>query len=115
MGRQGEAIAARFLEGQGWRIIARNYRAGRKEIDLIAERAGVVAFVEVKSRRTARFGTPLEAITWKKRREVACVARAWLHANPGVGSVLRFDAVSVRFHPDGRSRVEHVEDAWRLG
>lgn len=114
LGVRGEALAARFLEARGWRVLARNYRSGRKEVDLITERDGVVAFVEVKSRRGAGFGHPLEAITWKKRREIAHVARAWRAAHPRTGRVLRFDAVAVTFRAGGRPVVEHVPDAWRL-
>lgn len=114
VGRAGEALAAWFLERAGWSVLARNYRAGRKEVDLVIRRGAIVAFVEVKSRRGSGFGAPLDAITWRKRREIAHVARSWRRENPGVGSVLRFDAVSVRFRPGGRVDIDHVEDAWRL-
>lgn len=115
-GRRGEEIAARFLAGRGWRILDRNYRAGPRELDLVARRARVLAFVEVKTRRSATFGHPLEAITRRKRNELAACARAWLREHPTPpGLVRRFDAVSVRLGPGGSSEVEHVEDAWRVG
>ena len=114
LGRKGEALAARHLEQLGWTVLERNYRAGRKEVDLVVRRGSVVAFVEVKSRRGHQYGHPLEAITWKKRREIAEVARAWRSSNPTVGSTLRFDAVAVSFRRGGPPFVEHVEGAWRL-
>jgi len=113
-GREGEAAALLHLQSRGWTLLGRNVREGRREIDLIVARGPVVAFVEVKYRRGDGWGHPLEAITWRKRREIAHVARGWLRAHPHPGPVFRFDAVAVLGGPDGRMRVEHVEDAWRL-
>lgn len=118
-GREGETIAALYLEDAGWTVLERNYRAGRNEVDLIIARGRTVAFVEVKSRRGHGFGHPLEAITAHKRGEIAKVARAWVRARGGLrGLVLRFDALAVNF---GRAsgaaeppHIEHVPDAWRL-
>ncbi len=119
LGREGEAIAARHLEDAGWTVLERNYRAGRNEVDLIVSRGRTVAFVEVKARRGDGFGHPLEAITARKKGEIAKVARAWLRARGGLrGLSLRFDAVAVRFgaarDPSEAPRIEHVADAWRL-
>jgi len=114
-GRRGEELAARHLEARGWTILARNHRFGHKEVDLIARKGDVVAFVEVKTRTGPGFGHPLEAITWRKRREVGAVARAWLRAHPQPGLRLRFDAVAVFMEPGRRPRVEHVKGAWRVG
>ena len=113
LGRWGESIAAGYLERSGWRIVARNYRFGRREVDVVARKDGILAFVEVKSRAGDGFGSPLEAITWKKRREIEAVAQHFLATRP-VGDVgVRFDAVAVTLDPRGRVRVEHVRDAWR--
>lgn len=119
LGREGEAIAARHLEDAGWTVLERNYRAGRNEVDLIVSRGRTVAFVEVKARRGDGFGHPLEAITARKKGEIAKVARAWLRTRGGLrGLSLRFDAVAVRFgaarDPSEAPRIEHVADAWRL-
>ena len=119
LGSEGEAVAARYLEDAGWRVLERNYRASRNEVDLIVVRGRTVAFVEVKSRRGTGFGHPLEAITAHKRGEIAKVARAWVRARGGLrGLVLRFDAVAVTFERTRGAaeppRIEHVADAWRL-
>ena len=66
-GRSGEELAARFLEARGWTILERNLRSGRREVDLVARKDSVVAFVEVKCRRGRRFGHPLDAITAAKQ------------------------------------------------
>lgn len=114
LGDRGEEIAARHLRERGWAVLDRNFRLGRKEIDLVARRGEVVAFVEVKTRGGAGYGHPLEAITWKKRREIGQVAQAWIDRHGREGDVYRFDAVAVLVGGGGEPVVEHVEDAWRM-
>jgi putative endonuclease len=114
LGRRGETLAAAMLRRRGWEILARNFRVGRKEIDLIVRRGEVVAFVEVKARAGPGYGHPLEAITWAKRREIERVARAWVATHGLPGDLYRFDAVAITWGGDGSVLVEHVEDAWRL-
>jgi putative endonuclease len=113
LGRRGEDIAAAYLRGRGWRILDRNWRFHHKELDLVAERNGVVAFVEVKARDAGGWGHPLEAITAAKRRDLIVAARAWVGLRGTAGQSYRFDAVAVIRGQD-RTRVEHVEGAWRL-
>jgi putative endonuclease len=113
VGGRGEELAARHLMAGGWTILHRNYRAGRNEIDLVARRDGVVAFIEVKTRMGAAFGHPLESITPRKCREVERVASVWIQRHGAPDEEYRFDAVAVTF-PDGVTPlVEHLEDAWR--
>jgi putative endonuclease len=114
LGDRGEELAARHLESRGWIIVSRNFRMGRKEIDLVARRGEVVAFVEVKTRAGTGYGHPLEAITWKKRREIQQVALAWIDRHGRDGETYRFDAVAVHVHAGAAPRIEHVEDAWRM-
>lgn len=87
---------------------------GRKEIDLVAERDGVVAFIEVKTRAGLGYGHPLEAITWKKRREIQQVAAAWVDRHGRPEYTYRFDAVAILISTGGAPRIDHIEDAWRL-
>lgn len=96
-------------------MLARNYRLGHREIDLIVQKGDTVAFVEVKTRSGKGFGHPLEAITARKRREIERVARAWLQRHGRAGLAYRFDAVSVQMRPGHPPLLEHVRDAWRLG
>jgi putative endonuclease len=114
LGDRGEREAAAFLERAGWAILDRNFRMGHKEIDLVARRGGVVAFVEVKARAGLGYGHPLEAITWKKRREIQQVAAAWISRHARPGDVYRFDAIAVMLPAGGQLALEHVEDAWRM-
>lgn len=115
-GRRFEEAAAEFLRKNGYRILARNLRHRRGEVDLVVERHGVVAFVEVKGRSGPACGHPLEAVTPSKRREVEAVARWWVRGNPpAVG--YRFDAVSVEAAGQGGGNwcITHLPDAWRPG
>lgn len=116
LGLWGEGEAARHLEACGWRILARNYRFGRREVDLVATRDGVLAFVEVKTRRGRGFGPPAEAVTALKRREIEAVAGHWLLHHPAPSGGVRFDVVSILVElGTGRHEVEHLPDAWRPG
>jgi putative endonuclease len=98
LGRAAEDAAAHHLQEQGWRLLARNVRVGRGELDIIARRGAVLAFVEVKARRSGACGSPEDAVDVRKRRQIARLAELWLGARPwaldGVADV-RFDIVSV--------------------
>jgi putative endonuclease len=113
LGRAGEAVAARWLRQRGWRIVAERFRSGRRDLDLIAVRDGTVAFVEVKTRLGTAFGDPVEAVDWRKRRELARSARVWIDRFGRPGQVYRFDVVGVLVEGE-RVRVRHVEDAFSL-
>jgi putative endonuclease len=114
LGDRGEQLAAGFLADRGWVILHRNYRIGHREIDLVARRNEVVAFIEVKTRGGLGYGHPLEAITRKKRKEIQQVAAAWIEAHGSPNDVYRFDAVAILLPAGGQPHIEHVEDAWRL-
>lgn len=112
LARAGEDIAARFLTRNGWRIVGRNVRCGRTgEIDIVAERAGVLAFVEVKTRGSDRFGTPGEAVTWRKQHRIRALARLYLMNARPTASAIRFDVVEVRTGGRG-PLVTHLEGAF---
>jgi putative endonuclease len=113
-GRRAEEAAAAHLQAAGWTILGRNVRWRRKEIDIVARRGRVVAFVEVKARAGQGFGGPLAAITWKKQREIAQVAAWWIERHGRAGDRYTFDAVAVLAGPDGCLEVAHHPDAWRL-
>ena len=114
-GKRYEALAAAFLEARGWKVLGRNVRWGRKEVDLVARKGRTVAFVEVKGRRGAGFGDPLEAITYRKRREIESVGRWWIESKGGPDDLYRFDALAIYDDRGSRPRIRHVEDAWRVG
>jgi putative endonuclease len=113
LGRVGERIAARWLTRRGWRVLAERFRNGRRDLDLIVERSGTVAFVEVKTRRDDAFGDPIEAVSWRKRRELIRSAMVWADRFGPPGAAYRFDVVGVIVL--GRdARIRHVENAFTL-
>ena len=112
-GAAGERLAERWLSRKGWRVLERRYRSGRRDIDLVAEQDGLVAFVEVKTRAGTRFGDPVEAVNWKKRNELTRSAITWIDRHGRPGEHYRFDVIGVLV--DGRRvRIRHVEDAFSL-
>jgi putative endonuclease len=111
-GRQYEEVAEAFLPTRGHNVVDRNVRFMRKEIDLVVERDGLVAFVEVKGRSGPGFGHPLEAITWKKRRAISIAAHLWIDRSRLEARSYRFDAVSVVSEGGCVIDIKHVEGAW---
>jgi len=115
LGRYGEEEAVRYLRARGWGILGRNVRCGPRELDIIAVRGRILAFVEVKSRRGQDYGHPLAAITRAKQKEVIRAARVWLQERAlPYGTLIRFDAIAVLFSGDRGPEVSHLPDAWRL-
>jgi putative endonuclease len=109
-GLAAEQQAMRYLQSQGWLVAAHRFRVGHTEIDLIARRGQLVAFVEVKARRGTAFGSPLEAVTGPKRRELVKAARAWVDRFGQPADVYRFDCIAIV-----DNKLEHVADAFRPG
>lgn len=112
-GELGERIAERWLLRRGWRVVQRRFRNGHRDIDLVVERDGVVAFVEVKARKGADFGGPVQAVTHRKRKQLERSALVWVDRHGREAESYRFDVVGVLLN--GASvRVCHVENAFQL-
>jgi putative endonuclease len=113
-GELGERIAERWLARQGYTVLARRWRSGHRDIDLIASRDHIVAFVEVKTRAAMEFGDPVEAVHAKKQRSLIRSAREWLARHESAESAeCRFDVVGVLLR-ERRVYVRHVEGAFTL-
>lgn len=113
LGDLGERIAARWLSRRGWRIVYRRFRNGRRDIDLVAQRDELVAFVEVKARKGSEFGDPVEAVDHRKQRELTKSAHVWIDRHGRAEEAYRFDVVGVLLDGE-RVLVKHVEDAFRI-
>lgn len=113
LGEFGERVAERWLRLRGWRVVQRRFRNGHRDIDLVVEHDGMVAFVEVKARRGDTFGDPVGAVNWKKQRELGRSARVWIARHGRRSDAYRFDVIGVLLDGD-RVRVRHVEDAFSL-
>lgn len=110
VGRDAEAIAAGALAREGWAVLARRARTPAGEIDLVAERDGLLAFVEVKARPS--LAEAALALGARQRARLLAAAESWLALNPGHGvRGVRFDVVIVA--ADGTAR--RIADAFRLG
>ena len=112
-GRAGEERAARHLTANGFRILDRNWRCPQGELDIVAETAGMIVVVEVKTRASEAFGHPFEAIDRRKAQRLWRLALAWIavHPDEAKGRHLRLDAIALT-GPDPRTaRLEHLEDA----
>lgn len=108
-GRKAEIVAALFLRLKGYRIIEHRFRSKRGEIDLIARRRGVTAFVEVKARKTVE--EALYSISIKQRRRIEGAAEDWMIQSGYKEGSLRFDIIAVA----AKGIPSHITDAWRVG
>ncbi len=110
--RVGEEAAVQHLAASGSRIVARNYRTRHGEIDIIAEDADGLAFIEVKCRTSDRFGRPSQAVTKAKMRKIADVAASYLHENGPYPGNWRYDVVEVIFTPGRPREIVVIRDVW---
>jgi len=112
-GELGERIAERWLRRRGWKVVQRRFRNGHRDIDLVVERDGTVAFVEVKARRGAEFGGPVQAVNHRKRKQLERSAMVWIDRHGREAESYRFDVVGVLL-TGADVRVCHVENAFSL-
>lgn len=109
IGKRGEDFAADFLQAAGYQILARNWRCSFGEIDIIAGRAGIVAFVEVKTRSSLAYGHPFEAITAEKSVRLRKLALQWLIESSTSVREIRIDGISVLLAVGQQPQIEHLE------
>ena len=114
LGERGEALAWNFLRKLGYKILEKNYRTRFGEIDLVAQKEGVIVFLEVKTRRDTRFGRPEEAVDWRKRRKLVRIAQAFLQTQGLENRAARFDILSVSWDGRGEPRFSLLEDAFTM-
>ena len=110
LGRKGESLAADHLSAKGFKILARNFRAGKAELDIVALDQGVLVIVEVKTRNTRYFGEPEESVTKSKQKLLVRAANAYVQYK-GFQGEIRFDVVSVIVDEDGKE-IRHITDAF---
>lgn len=115
LGSKGEKIAADFLRKKGYTIVCKNFRCRSGEVDIIARQGGVLVFVEVKTRRSASFGSPAAAVTPRKQQQIAKAALEYLARENLFDTEARFDVVSILVAADEEPRIELIQDAFELG
>lgn len=112
LGEFGERFAAQTLVNEGYSIRDRNWRVLEGELDIVAEREGVIVFVEVKTRVSDFFGNPEESITKQKQKRIVRAALAYLKAMQIEDADWRIDMVAVECNARGEVlRYDHYENA----
>jgi putative endonuclease len=110
IGESGEKAAEEWLENEGFRILARNWRSGRYELDIVAQRGDTIHFVEVKTRDPESWETPEEAMTAAKQRAFRYAVQAWLAANPSPLEP-QMDMIAIDLAPDGTVDLRYIPTA----
>jgi len=110
LGRQGELIACTHLQKNGYLILERNWRFGREEIDIIAEKDDLIVFVEVKTRQTNYTGDPVMAVNESKRKVIIRTANEYI-LSKNLENESRFDIIGIILNSK-ETTIDHVEDAF---
>jgi putative endonuclease len=113
LGRWGEEQAVQFLCARRWKILERNVRTPVGELDIVARDGRTLVFVEVKTRRSAAFGAPQEAVGVRKQRQILRAAQWFLAQAGNPPGLLRFDVIAVMPAAEG-ARIEHLPAAFGL-
>lgn len=112
LGRKGEKIALKYLKKSGFEIIESGFRALRGEIDIIAKEKDTIVFVEVKTRTSYEFGTPLEAVDFKKQAQIKKIASIYISKKFQKFIPCRFDVIGIIMNKKGEPEISHIRNAF---
>lgn len=112
IGTRGEYAAVQYLKHKGYRILDRNVRAGRNEIDIVCQEKDTIIFVEVRTRTRQDDFTPEDSIGPTKQRHVRKAVLYYMNRHFDLEMYYRIDVVAVTFAPDGKTQIKHIEDAF---
>jgi putative endonuclease len=111
-GATAEDLAEEYIKTKGYSIIKRNFHFGREgEIDIIAQDGNTLVFVEVKARYSSAFGTPEEAVTYKKQKTLRRTAEGYLYVNKITNQECRFDVIAVDYEKKP-TEIRHIVNAF---
>ena len=110
LGKWGEGVAADYLEQQGYSILERGWRSGHKDIDLIAFKQGILAFVEIKTRKNNAYIQPQQAVDRHKIKLLMTAANRYI-CNNNIDAEIRFDIVAITGTDYSNYKTEHIEQA----
>ena len=110
IGERGEDNAVNFLLANGYEVLQRNFRFGRAEIDIIAQKNAVLVFIEVKTRRNTNYGYPETYLSEPQQERIHLAAEEYVLQNEWQADI-RFDVISILWDAD-ESNFEHFEDAF---
>ena len=108
LGRYGETLAARYLTEHGFEVVDRNWRCQHGELDLVARHGDCLVFCEVKTRRSVRFGAPVEAVTWTKAARLRRLVAVWLATHEHRSARVRIDVIAIHRVPQGPAQIRHL-------
>lgn len=106
LGAKGEKQAAKYLKKHGWKIVEKNYKNPFGEIDIIAKKGEIYAFIEVKTRLTDMFGTPSQAVNEQRKRRYIMGAK-YFFAGKNINFTVRFDIIEIF-----EGQINHIENAF---
>lgn len=112
-GKLAEIAALGFLKANGYKILACNYKTKFSEIDIIAEDKDTICFVEVKARHSLDFGSPQEAVSLRKQRQISKSAIYYLKTNNFLERLSRFDVLTL-LYTDNQPEISLIKDAFEL-
>lgn len=110
-GREGEALAVKFLKKKGYKVLEKNFRTRFGEIDIIAADHGTLVFVEVKARSGARFGSPMEAVGARKQSHLTLAANIYMEEHGIIDKSVRFDVVGILGNGTD-TKIELIQNAF---
>ncbi|SDK44754.1 YraN family protein [Natronincola ferrireducens] len=111
LGAYGEGIGKKYLLEKGYVILHSNYRTKLGELDIIAQKDNIIAFVEVKTRRNSSFGLPREAVDYRKQLTLTKIAQLYIQQKKPGNVDFRFDVIEVRWIDD-KYEINHIENAF---
>ena len=106
LGKDGEKSACKYLTSEGYSIVKTNYKNPFGEVDIIAEKGEVLAFIEVKTRTTEDFGAPNDAVYFKKRNRYIAAAKYYFYGRQ-IDCTVRFDIIEIL-----NGKINHIENAF---
>ena len=111
LGDAGEGIVCRYLEKQGFKIVTRNFRTRQGEVDIVAQKAEILAFIEVKTRKVSYF--PISnVITFGKQKKITKTAKWFIAKNCIIDKACRFDVATVVWNDNGTPNIDYIENAF---
>jgi putative endonuclease len=111
LGREGELMAAEWLQEKGYSLLHQNWRHSYYEVDIIASMQDVLHFIEVKTRRNNKFGEPEESVNEKKIRNLMKAGEEYQHQYPEWKRV-QYDVLSITIQPNGAADYFFIEDVY---
>ena len=112
LGLRGEDLAEKFVKKEKYKIIERNFQTRYGEIDIIARKANIIVFIEVKTRASSEFAQPWEAVGFRKRKNLKAAAKIYLQQHPVRECEFRFDVISIIVEDHAQPQIEWIQEAF---